>query len=349
MSEPILELREIRKRFGRTVPADGISLALDRGEFFTMLGPSGSGKSTVLRIIAGLEQADSGSVLLDGKDVSRVPPWARHLGMVFQQYANFPHLSVARNVSYGLRRAGLDRSAVAARVAELLRLVGLAGFEERRVTQLSGGEQQRVAIARALAPRPVLLLLDEPLAALDEKIRREMQEELKRIHAETGTTFVYVTHDQEEALTMSDRVAVLNRGRCAQLDAPEPLFRRPRTRFVAGFFRGCNVVETTVEGGRLLLAGVPLPLPAGTAGPAPKALAVRGEAIRLGPDAARYAIVLPSRVEAVTYRGLYHEYRFRLADGQAVAAVTTEPQPLVEGDAAEIGVAAEDLVPLEED
>jgi ABC-type Fe3+/spermidine/putrescine transport system ATPase subunit len=349
MSEPILELREICKRFGGTVPADSISLALERGEFFTMLGPSGSGKSTVLRIIAGLEQADSGAVLLDGKDVSRVPPWKRRLGMVFQQYANFPHMSVAENVAYGLRRAGLDRPTVAARVAELLGLVDLAGFQERRVTQLSGGEQQRVAIARALAPKPVLLLLDEPLAALDEKIRREMQEELKRIHAETGTTFVYVTHDQEEALTMSDRVAVLNRGRCAQLDAPEPLFRRPKTRFVAGFFRGCNVIEAEVEGGRLLLAGVPLPLPPGTGGSARKAFAVRGEAIRLGAAASACAMVLPCRVEAVTYRGLYHEYRLRLTDGQSMAAVTTTPQPFGEGVAAAIGIAAEDLVPLEDD
>ena len=177
MAAPILELRRLHKRFGSAMPADDVSLAIAAGEFFTFLGPSGSGKSTILRIIAGLEQADSGQVLLRGQDVGEVPPWRRHLGMVFQQYANFPHMNVAENVAYGLRRRGLGKPESRARVEELLALVGLSGFEERRVTQLSGGEQQRVAIARALAPRPELLLLDEPLAALDEKIRREMQGE----------------------------------------------------------------------------------------------------------------------------------------------------------------------------
>ena len=220
MNEPILELWEIRKRFGRTVPADGISLALDRGEFFTMLGPSGSGKSTVLRIIAGLEQADSGSVLLDGKDVSRVPPWARHLGMVFQQYANFPHLSVARNVSYGLRRAGLDRSAVAARVAELLRLVGLAGFEERRVTQLSGGEQQRVAIARALANDPAIVLLDEPTGDLDSATGKEILGLLTKLNREEKVTLMVATHDAAVAAICS-RVVKLRDGKI-ESDAAVP-------------------------------------------------------------------------------------------------------------------------------
>ena len=247
MAGPILELRHVRKRFGATVPVDDVSLAIEAGEFFTFLGPSGSGKSTLLRIVAGLERADAGQVLLRGRDVGEVPPWRRHLGMVFQQYANFPHMNVAQNVAYGLRRRGLSRAEIRARVAELLDLVGLAGFEGRRVTQLSGGEQQRVAIARALAPRPELLLLDEPLAALDEKIRREMQGELTGIQEATGTTFVYVTHDQEEALTMSDRIAVLNRGRCVQVDEPERIFRHPRTRFVAGFFRGCNVLDARIE------------------------------------------------------------------------------------------------------
>ena len=250
MAEPILELRHVCKRFGRAVPADDVSLAIEPGEFFTFLGPSGSGKSTLLRIIAGLEHADAGLVLLRGRDVGGVPPWRRHLGMVFQQYANFPHMNVAQNVAYGLRRRGLDPAKVKTRVAELLDLVGLAGFEERRVTQLSGGEQQRVAIARALAPRPELLLLDEPLAALDEKIRREMQGELTKIQEATGTTFVYVTHDQEEALTMSDRIAVLNRGRCVQVGAPERIFRFPRTRFVAGFFRGCKRARGDDRAGR---------------------------------------------------------------------------------------------------
>jgi ABC-type Fe3+/spermidine/putrescine transport system ATPase subunit len=208
--EAILALEGVSKRFQTTVTADRISLSPRRGEFFTLLGPSGSGKSTILRMIADLEEPDGGSILYEGRDITAVAPWRRGFGMVFQQYANSPHMLVEENVAYGLRRQRLGREETARRVADLLDLVGLRGFEARRVTQLSGGEQQRVAIARALAPKPKILLLDEPLSALDEKIRREMQEELRRIQRTTGTTFIYVTHDQEEALTMSDRIAVLN-------------------------------------------------------------------------------------------------------------------------------------------
>jgi ABC-type Fe3+/spermidine/putrescine transport system ATPase subunit len=353
MAGPILELRHVRKRFGATVPADDISLSIEAGEFFTFLGPSGSGKSTLLRIVAGFEHADAGQVLLRGRDVGEVPPWRRHLGMVFQQYANFPHMDVARNVAYGLRRRGLSKPEIGARVAELLDLVGLTGFEERRVTQLSGGEQQRVAIARALAPRPELLLLDEPLAALDEKIRREMQGELTKIQEATGTTFVYVTHDQEEALTMSDRIAVLNRGRCVQVDAPERIFRFPRTRFVGGFFRGCNVLEAWIEraegAAALVLAGHRLPLdnwerPAGS-----KAVALRGESLLLDDQARGADLVLPARLEKITYRGVYRDYRLRLDDGQELSATLTQLLPLAEGSHIEVGIRADEIVLLEED
>ena len=353
MAEPILELRHVRKRFGRAVPADDVSLAVEAGEFFTFLGPSGSGKSTLLRIVAGLEHADSGQVLLRGRDVGDVPPWRRHLGMVFQQYANFPHMNVAQNVAYGLRRRGLSRAEIGARVAELLDLVGLAGFEQRRVTQLSGGEQQRVAIARALAPRPELLLLDEPLAALDEKIRREMQGELTNIQEATGTTFVYVTHDQEEALTMSDRIAVLNRGRCVQVDAPERIFRLPRTRFVAGFFRGCNVLDARIErdGGGALRPCRP---PAGhgrrrRTAPGPRRVAVRGESLLLGEQARGAELVLPAVLERITYRGVYQDYRLRLDDGQELSATLTQRLPLVAGSRVEVGIRADEIVLLEED
>ena len=352
MAAPILELRGLHKRFGETVPADGVSLAIGAGEFFTFLGPSGSGKSTILRIIAGLERADAGQVLLRGQDVGEVPPWQRHLGMVFQQYANFPHMNVAENVAYGLRRRGLGKAAVRARVEELLALVGLAGFEERRVTQLSGGEQQRVAIARALAPRPELLLLDEPLAALDEKIRREMQGELTKIQAATGTTFVYVTHDQEEALTMSDRIAVLNRGRCVQCDQPERIFRFPRTRFVAGFFRGCNVLEAQRgrgdDGSGLMLAGRRLPLHADDERDAVQAVAVRSENVLLAEQAKGADLVLPARLEKITYRGVYRDYRLRLADGQGLSATLTQRLPLTEGGPVEVGIRAADVVLLED-
>jgi ABC-type Fe3+/spermidine/putrescine transport system ATPase subunit len=353
MTEPILELRNVRKHFGRAVPADDVSLAIEGGEFFTFLGPSGSGKSTLLRIIAGLEQADAGQVLLRGRNVGDVPPWRRHLGMVFQQYANFPHMNVAQNVAYGLRRR--PRAEVSARVAELLDLVGLSGFEERRVTQLSGGEQQRVAIARALAPRPELLLLDEPLAALDEKIRRDMQGELTKIQEATGTTFVYVTHDQEEALTMSDRIAVLNRGRCVQVDEPERIFRFPRTRFVAGFFRGCNVLEARLErdhgGTALLLAGRQLPLARGDGRTAHQAVAVavRGESLLLGEQAERADLVLPAVLDKITYRGVYRDYRLRLDDGQELSATLTQRLPLPERSRIDVGIRADEIVLLDED
>ena len=238
-------------------------------------------------------------------------------------------------------------------MAELLDLVGLSGFEERPVTLLSGGEQQRVAIARALAPRPELLLLDEPLAALDEKIRREMQGELTKIHQATGTTFVYVTHDQEEALTMSDRIAVLNHGRCVQIDRPERIFRFPRTRFVAGFFRGCNVLEARLEraarGTELVLAGRRLPLGKGDGPAALQAVAVRGESLRLGERAQDADLVLPARLDKITYRGVYHDYRLRLDDGQELSATLTQPLPLAEGSRIDVGIRADGIVLLEED
>ena len=354
MPEPILELRHVRKRFGRVVPADDVSLAVEAGEFFTFLGPSGSGKSTLLRIVAGLEHADSGQVLLRGRDVGDVPPWRRRLGMVFQQYANFPHMNVAQNVAYGLRRRGLNRAEIKARVAELLDLVGLAGFEQRRVTQLSGGEQQRVAIARALAPRPELLLLDEPLAALDEKIRREMQGELTKIQEATGTTFVYVTHDQEEALTMSDRIAVLNRGRCVQVDAPERIFRLPRTRFVAGFFRGCNVLDARIErdddAAALVLAGQQA---------AVWKEATAGLGLRRWRFAARACCSASRRGMRIwccqpcssgsPIVASIEDYRLRLDDGQELSATLTQRLPLVAGSRVEVGIRADEIVLLEED
>jgi ABC-type Fe3+/spermidine/putrescine transport system ATPase subunit len=334
MTAPGLVLDKLEKRFGSTVTAAGIDLSLKTGEFFTLLGPSGSGKSTVLRMIAGLESPDAGRILLDGRDITRLPPWRRGLGMVFQQYAIFPHMNVAENVAYSLRRSSLSPADRTARVEELLTMVGLAEFGPRRVTQLSGGEQQRVAIARALAPRPRILLLDEPLSALDEKIRREMQEELRRIQQDTGTTFVYVTHDQEEALTMSDRIAVLNRGHMIQCDMPERLFRRPRTRFVAEFFRGCNVIEGTGADGRISLAGSALDLaaPAGAV-----ALAIRGEDVHLGLDAAGCEARLGAVLEGAVYRGLYTDYRLRLDDGQTLSAMTARADALQPGARVEIG------------
>jgi ABC-type Fe3+/spermidine/putrescine transport system ATPase subunit len=317
-----------------------------------MLGPSGSGKSTVLRMVAGLEQPDSGRILINGQDVTDLPPWRRELGMVFQQYANFPHMTVAQNVGYGLRRRNLDKDAARKRVSELLELVNLPGFEGRPVTRLSGGEQQRVAIARALAPRPRLLLLDEPLSALDEKIRREMQAQLKDIQRATGTTFVYVTHDQEEALTMSDRVAVLNWGHLVQIDEPHVLFRRPKTKFVASFFRGSNVVEGQIarSGGADVfecssfhaVLSRPVTSPA-----SPPAVAIRGEDIRINIGPWADDITFGAILERMIYRGVYTDYRLRLADGQVVTASATSGPEIPVGQAVQVAIRPDALVPLQ--
>ncbi|MBI3707137.1 MAG: ABC transporter ATP-binding protein [Proteobacteria bacterium] len=355
MTATILELRRVCKGFERTIAAAELSLAVGRGEFFTFLGPSGSGKSTILRMIAGLERPDSGQILIDGRDVVRVPPWRRNLGMVFQQYALFPHMTVAQNVAYGLKSRGRGRREVERRVSEMLELVGLAGMQGRNATVLSGGEQQRVALARALAAEPTMLLLDEPLSALDEKIRRGMQTELKRIQRRTGTTFLYVTHDQEEALTMSDRIVVLNHGQAVQCDAPEAIYQRPRTRFTAEFFRGCNVLDGVVASAgagrlRVRFGGVEATVDDGRAA-APGAkigLAIRGENLHLGMAAASCPIRLAARLDEVVYRGTNIDYRLGLADGQSVVATSTRREPGENGGAVTVGFADAAVVLLDD-
>jgi ABC-type Fe3+/spermidine/putrescine transport system ATPase subunit len=351
ITSPLLHVHAVRKQFGKQVTAAGVDLQVANGEFFTMLGPSGSGKSTILRMIAGLEHPDSGHILIKGQDVTDLPPWRRDLGMVFQQYANFPHMTVAQNIAYGLRRRKLDSDAVRKRVFELLDLVNLPGFEERPVTRLSGGEQQRVAIARALAPRPRLLLLDEPLSALDEKIRREMQAQLKDIQRVTGTAFVYVTHDQEEALTMSDRVAVLNGGHLVQVDEPHALFRRPRTKFVASFFRGSNVVEGQLVGqgrdSRFECSAFRVALTQRLSSPAhPPAVAIRGEDLRINRRPKPEDITFEAVLERVVYRGVYTEYHLKLVDGQVVTASATSGRALPAGQKVQVAVRPERIIPL---
>jgi putative spermidine/putrescine transport system ATP-binding protein len=240
---PDIRLRDLVKRYGELAAVDGIDLDVERGEFFTLLGPSGSGKTTTLRMIAGFERPDAGSVELAGKDVSDLPPFARDVNTVFQDYALFPHLSVAENVAYGLRVRKVPKPERQRRTAEALEMVRLPDLGGRRPAQLSGGQRQRVALARAIVNRPQVLLLDEPLGALDLKLRQEMQVELKRIQQEVGITFVYVTHDQEEALTMSDRLAVFNSGRIEQVGAPAEVYERPGSEFIAGFVGVSNVLE----------------------------------------------------------------------------------------------------------
>ena len=257
MSRGGVKLESVVKRFGDLAAVGGVDLDIESGEFFTLLGPSGCGKTTTLRMIAGFEDPSEGQVLIDGDDVSGLPPYRRPTNTVFQSYALFPHLSVERNVAFGLERQKVGKDEIRRRVGEELERVGLTDEAQRKPRQLSGGQQQRVALARALVNRPAVLLLDEPLGALDLKLRKRLQLELKGIQRDVGITFVYVTHDQEEALTMSDRIAVMNRGLVEQVAGPEEVYARPETTFVAGFIGVSNlmpgVVEATGAEGRVRL------------------------------------------------------------------------------------------------
>ena len=243
MNQNLVDLQNLKKEFDGTPVLRGISLSIKRREFVTLLGPSGCGKTTTLRIIGGFEQPDSGDVFFDGKRLNDVPPYQREINTVFQRYALFPHLNVAENIAFGLHIKKLDRADIERKTAEMLELVGLRGFENRDVTSLSGGQQQRVAIARALVCEPRVLLLDEPLGALDLKLRKDMQIELKRIQQRTGITFIYVTHDQEEALTMSDRVVVMNHGVIQQVGSPTDIYNEPVNAFVADFIGESNIIN----------------------------------------------------------------------------------------------------------
>jgi len=286
--DPSVELRGVTKRFGGLVAVDDLSLDLGSGEFFTLLGPSGCGKTTTLRMIAGFEQPDEGEIRIEGTDVAQLPPHRRPTNTVFQSYALFPHLSVEDNVAFGLKRKRVPKAEIRQRVAAELERVGLKAEAKRRPAQLSGGMQQRVALARALVNLPKVLLLDEPLGALDLKLRKGLQVELKRIQREVGITFVYVTHDQEEALTMSDRIAVMNDGRIEQVSDPEDVYERPATTFVAGFIGVSNLMPASVAGkGELRLDQGPT-VPGPTAG--------------LSPGDRCHAVVRPEklRIDAVT-------------------------------------------------
>jgi spermidine/putrescine transport system ATP-binding protein len=242
-----ISVRDVRKRYGHVEAVRGVSIDIREGEFLTMLGPSGCGKTTTLRMIAGFEEPDAGTIHLRGEDVTDVPPNRRNVNMVFQHYALFPHLTIEENVAYGLKIKKVAKPERRTRVEEMLSIVRLEGMQGRKPTQLSGGQQQRVALARALVNRPAALLLDEPLGALDVKLRKQMQLELKRIQHELGTTFVYVTHDQEEALSMSDRIAVMNGGLVEQIDAPRAIYEHPATPFVADFVGVLNALEIRVD------------------------------------------------------------------------------------------------------
>lgn len=283
----MLDIRSLSKKFGSGDSAfqalKSIDITIEEGEFFTLLGPSGCGKTTLLRLIAGFEQPSGGRLVLDGKDIATTPPNHRPVNTVFQSYALFPHMTVAQNVAFGLEARGTNPAEIAPRVDEILEIVQMAHLRDRKSSQMSGGQQQRVALARALAPRPRILLLDEPLSALDLKLRKQMQFELKRLQRELGLTFIFVTHDQDEALTMSDRIAVMDGGTLQQVADPRTLYDHPANRFVAEFIGEANFLSGTVAGGKLSLSGqAPVPLPGGADASGPVTVMIRPEQVVVG-------------------------------------------------------------------
>ena len=324
----LLELQNLQKHFGKTQVLRDLSLQVEEGQFVTLLGPSGCGKTTTLRIVAGLTDPDGGDVLLEGRSMLRLPPEKRELNTVFQNYALFPHMNVEKNVAYALRLMGMPARQRAARVAEMLKLVQMEGYEKRMPDKLSGGQRQRIAIARAVAPGRKLLLLDEPLGALDLKLRRQMQEEIKGLQKELGIAFLYITHDQEEALNMSDRIGILHEGRLEQLGTPEEIYERPTSRFAAEFIGQstllpCRVLAVGTEEMTLAFAGQKLPARA-TAGfrAGDEALVcLRNERVAcLSPEAAAEA-ALPGTLVSRHYAGGSVRYVIELDAGPRVVCV----------------------------
>ena len=322
-----MELRGCTRDYGAVRAVDALDLAVHEGEFLALLGPSGCGKTTTLNLIAGFVEPTAGRILIDGEDVTGRPPHLRALGVVFQSYALFPHLSVRENVAFGLRERRVTAAEIERRVAEALELVRLDARGRQRPAELSGGMQQRVALARALVYRPRVLLLDEPLAALDKKLREEMRDELRAIQRSVGITTIFVTHDQAEALGLSDRIAVMSRGRIEQLGTPREIYERPVTRFVADFIGASSMLRgRAVAADRVVVTGgPPLRVQGGAALRAGEEveLAIRPERVRLAPGPGDN--VLDARVEGLVYQGAQTEVTARLDDGQRVLAFVTEP------------------------
>ncbi len=327
MEQTAVDIRSVSKVFGigadRFAALDQISVAIRQNEFFTLLGPSGCGKTTLLRIIAGFDHPSEGEIWLDGVNISALPPFKRPINTVFQNYALFPHMTVAENIGFGLEMLRKPKDEIRATVGEMLRLVRMEELATRRVSQISGGQQQRVALARALAPRPKVLLLDEPLSALDLKLRKEMQIELKRLQGETGITFIFVTHDQEEALTMSDRIAVMSRGKMLQIGTPREIYDHPNDRFVANFIGDTNFLPAeivTLDGdcakiklasGAIVNAGLPEDArPSGAV-----TIVVRPEQAELVSGESRAD--LTGRIENIVYFGTDTHYHLKIQDGSA--------------------------------
>jgi len=332
----ILALENIHKDFGEGEVLAGINLDVPTGEFLTLLGPSGCGKTTTLRIIAGLEAPTAGRVFLNGADVTTMPPERRNVNTVFQNYALFPHMSVAANIGYGLRLRKTPKAETAKRVSEMLRLVKLSGYEKRQPGSLSGGQRQRVAIARAIILAPHILLLDEPLGALDLQLRRQMQGELKSLQKTLNITFIYITHDQEEALNMSDRIAVMRDGRIEQIGTPEDIYERPATRFAASFIGQTNLLECAVASSAALsFAGsrFPAAVPDGAAVGDTVALCLRMERLLFAKNTPKSQWSLPATLVEHRFAGGSLHATIRLKDGQNIDAFTQAKQELNSGDA----------------
>ncbi|MGE0235949.1 ABC transporter ATP-binding protein [Methylocystis sp.] len=340
MNAPLLSIKNVSKNFGAVVALENVSLHVGAGEFFALLGPSGCGKTTLMRCIAGFETPDVGAITLNGVDLSGVPPFRRPVNMMFQSYALFPHLNVFENIAFGLRRQGEAKDAIDARVDELLAMTQLSTFGRRRIDELSGGQKQRVALARALAPRPKMLLLDEPLGALDRKLREETQFQLKEIQRLTQTSFVIVTHDQDEALALADRIAVMRAGRVEQVAGPMEIYDRPATRFVAGFVGETNFIEGRVErnvarnlGPALIAEFGRIPCEAGDLPEgAPATLSVRPERIGV----AREGEGIGGVVENFVFRGETTLLRVRVAENVVLRAAAAHGERYAIGDAVKL-------------
>ncbi len=353
MADEFLRIDNIVKTFGANTVVRNMTLALDKGEFVSFLGPSGCGKTTVLRMVAGFERPSSGRIFIEGRDITDLNPNQRKIGMVFQAYALFPNMNVAGNIGFGLKVAGVGREETATRVEEMLKLIGLGGYEKRYPFELSGGQQQRVALARALAPRPRMLLLDEPLSALDAKIRVSLRQQIREIQRELGITTIFVTHDQEEALSISDRIVVMNAGRVEQVGRPFEIYNRPATKFVATFVGQLNTLSATVADAGLKTVNidgqvVTVPALPATARPGEAvALTMRPEAVSLLNGAGR-DIVLDGRIADVSFLGSVIRLRVELGENSVDLDTFNDQRtpPPAHGAPVKVGIAASDILVL---